>query len=53
MNLGDLVSHKKIILPGHVAVLSGKTEELTDWDVLVGPREATAISNWVRDNWID
>jgi len=30
-----------VVLPGHVAVLSGELEEeLPDWEVRVGPREA-------------
>jgi acetyl-CoA decarbonylase/synthase complex subunit gamma len=42
--LADKVSKKRIVLPGHVAVLSGELEEeLPDWEVRVGPREAVDI----------
>ncbi|NOZ73557.1 MAG: acetyl-CoA decarbonylase/synthase complex subunit gamma, partial [Chloroflexi bacterium] len=38
-NVADKVSHKRIIvLPGHVAVLSGELEEeLPEWEIKVGP----------------
>jgi acetyl-CoA decarbonylase/synthase complex subunit gamma len=42
--LADKVTKKRIVLPGHVAVLSGELEEeLPDWEVRVGPREAVDI----------
>ncbi|NPV07113.1 MAG: acetyl-CoA decarbonylase/synthase complex subunit gamma [Anaerolineae bacterium] len=44
-------AHRKIILPGFVASLSGELEdELPGWDVLVGPREAVDIPAYLR-NW--
>jgi len=47
--LADKVSTKKIVLPGHVAVLSGEVEEeLPDWEVKVGPREAVDISSYMK-----
>jgi acetyl-CoA decarbonylase/synthase complex subunit gamma len=45
-----LVSHKKVIIPGYVSVLSGKLEEVSGWKVNVGPREASGIPNYLR-NW--
>ncbi|MDD5436521.1 MAG: acetyl-CoA decarbonylase/synthase complex subunit gamma [Candidatus Omnitrophica bacterium] len=45
-----IVSHKKIIIPGYVSVLSGKLEEVSGWKVSVGPREASGIPNYLR-NW--
>jgi len=39
----DKVSHKNLILPGYVSVLSGKLEEESGWKVTVGPREASGI----------
>jgi acetyl-CoA decarbonylase/synthase complex subunit gamma len=45
----DKVSKKQIVLPGHVAVLSGELEEeLPDWDVRVGPREAVDIPKFME-----
>lgn len=45
----DKVSRKRIVLPGHVAVLSGDLEgELPDWEVRVGPREAVDLPAFMR-----
>ncbi len=46
--LDKLVSHKKVIIPGFVAVMSGALEEESGWEVLVGPREATGIPAFLR-----
>jgi acetyl-CoA decarbonylase/synthase complex subunit gamma len=47
--LADKVSKKQIILPGHVAVLSGELEEeLPDWEVRVGPREAVDLPGFLK-----
>jgi acetyl-CoA decarbonylase/synthase complex subunit gamma len=45
------VKHRKIIIPGYVAVLSGKLEELSGWQVLVGPRESSGIPSYLRNVW--
>jgi acetyl-CoA decarbonylase/synthase complex subunit gamma len=48
-NAGDKISHKKITLPGHVAVLSGELEEeLPGWEIQVGPREAVDIPAYLK-----
>jgi acetyl-CoA decarbonylase/synthase complex subunit gamma len=45
----DKVSAKKIVLPGHVAVLSGELEEeLPGWDIRVGPREAVDLPSFMK-----
>lgn len=47
-NLADKVSNKRIVLPGHVAVLSGELEEeLPDWEIKVGPREAVDLPKFM------
>ena len=46
---GDKLNHKKITLPGHVAVLSGELEEeLPGWEIQVGPREAVDIPAYLK-----
>lgn len=46
------VSHKKLILPGKVAILRGELEdELPDWQILVGTMEAMDIGGWLKKNW--
>ena len=51
-NVEDKISHKKIIIPGHVSVLSGELEEeLAGWEIMVGPREAVEINNYLKAMW--
>jgi acetyl-CoA decarbonylase/synthase complex subunit gamma len=45
------VKHRKLIIPGYVAVLSGKLEAESGWQVLVGPREASAIPSYLKSAW--
>jgi acetyl-CoA decarbonylase/synthase complex subunit gamma len=48
-NVADKVSRKRLIIPGHVAVLSGELEEeLPDWEIRVGPREAVDIPSFMK-----
>jgi len=47
----EKVSHKKIVLPGGVAVLKGKLEEQSGWEAMVGPREATGIPKLLKTAW--
>lgn len=48
-NVADKVSKKRLVLPGHVAVLSGEVEEeLSDWEVRVGPREAVDLPAFMK-----
>lgn len=45
----DKISHRSIILPGHVAVLSGELEEeLPGWEIKVGPREAVNLPQYLK-----
>jgi acetyl-CoA decarbonylase/synthase complex subunit gamma len=46
------LSHKKLVIPGHVAGLSGEVEEeLPGWQIMVGPREAVDIPSYLRTVW--
>jgi acetyl-CoA decarbonylase/synthase complex subunit gamma len=46
------VNHKKVMIPGQVAVLSGELEEeLPGWQILVGPREAVDIGGYLKAMW--
>ena len=43
------ISKKRIVLPGHVAVLSGELEEeLPGWEIKVGPREAVDLPGYMK-----
>jgi acetyl-CoA decarbonylase/synthase complex subunit gamma len=48
--IADKVAHKKIIIPGYAAAISGEMEEdLPDWEVLIGPRDAALIPKFLKD----
>ena len=48
-NVADQTQNRQIVLPGHVAVLSGELEEeLPDWQIRVGPREAVNLPNYMK-----
>lgn len=47
----DLVSHRKLVLPGGVAVISGRLQDISGWEVLVGPRESSGIPAFVKQYW--
>lgn len=48
--MAQRVNKKKVIIPGYVSVLSGKLEEVSGWKVAVGPKEASGIPNYLRNN---
>ncbi|MBE9566070.1 MAG: acetyl-CoA decarbonylase/synthase complex subunit gamma, partial [Proteobacteria bacterium] len=52
-DIASKVKHRKLILPGHVAVLSGKLEDelKQEWQVIVGPRESSGIPTFLRTSW--
>ncbi|MGA2768247.1 MAG: acetyl-CoA decarbonylase/synthase complex subunit gamma [Candidatus Bathyarchaeia archaeon] len=45
------VKHKKLIIPGKSARLSGEIEELSGWQVLVGPRDSSEIPKFLQEKW--
>jgi acetyl-CoA decarbonylase/synthase, CODH/ACS complex subunit gamma len=48
-NVQDKVTNKRLVLPGHVAVLSGELEEeLPGWEIRVGPREAVDVPAFMK-----
>jgi len=48
-NLPEKINKRKLVIPGHTAVLSGELEEeLPDWEIIVGPREAVDIPKFMK-----
>ncbi|MBL7077415.1 MAG: acetyl-CoA decarbonylase/synthase complex subunit gamma [Kiritimatiellae bacterium] len=45
------VGHKKLILPGYISVMSGGLHEESGWEIMVGPREASGISKYLKTVW--
>ena len=45
----DKLNHRKLVIPGHVSILLGEIEEeLPDWRILVGPRDAVDIPAYTK-----
>lgn len=48
-NVENCIKHKKIVIPGYVAVMSGKLNDLLpDWEIVVGPKEASGIPKFLK-----
>lgn len=45
------VKHRKLIIPGKAARLSGEIEESSGWQVLVGPRDSSDIPKFLQEKW--
>jgi acetyl-CoA decarbonylase/synthase complex subunit gamma len=47
--VAEKINHRRLIIPGHAAVLSGELEEeLPGWEILVGPREAVDLPAFLK-----
>ncbi|TKJ36857.1 acetyl-CoA decarbonylase/synthase complex subunit gamma [candidate division LCP-89 bacterium B3_LCP] len=52
--IADKVNHRKVIIPGYVAVIKGEMEDaMPGWDILVGPQEASDVPAFVKDVWLE
>ena len=50
--IAEKVGHRKVVIPGHVAVLMGELEEeLPGWQIKVGPREAVDLPRFIKTAW--
>jgi acetyl-CoA decarbonylase/synthase complex subunit gamma len=49
--LEEKVKHRKLIIPGKAARISGEIEELSNWQVLVGPRDSSGIPKFLQEKW--
>lgn len=47
----EKVKHRKLIIPGKAARLSGEIQELSGWEVLVGPRDSSEIPKFLKEKW--
>jgi len=52
LDVEEKISHKNLVIPGSVAVLKGKLEEITGWNIIVGPREASGIVTFAKSHFI-
>jgi acetyl-CoA decarbonylase/synthase complex subunit gamma len=49
--VAERVGHRRAVIPGGVASISGKLEELSGWEIIVGPRESAGIPTFMRTRW--
>ncbi len=48
--IADKVKHRSLIIPGYLASIKGELEEeLPDWKIQIGPREASHLPAYLRD----
>jgi acetyl-CoA decarbonylase/synthase complex subunit gamma len=47
--VSEAVSHKQLIIPGYVAVMSGDLEEQSGYKIIVGPKEAAGIPSFLKN----
>jgi acetyl-CoA decarbonylase/synthase complex subunit gamma len=45
------LDHKKIVIPGYVAVLSASVSDESGWEVQVGPKEASGLVSYLKSQW--
>ncbi len=45
------VTHRKLVIPGLVAVISAPLAEESGWEVMVGPKEASGIGPFLKGEW--
>ena len=47
----EKVKHRKLIIPGKAARLSGEIEEACGWEIMVGPRDSSDIPKYLQEKW--
>ncbi|MBU0520174.1 acetyl-CoA decarbonylase/synthase complex subunit gamma [bacterium] len=51
--IGDKIKHRKVVIPGYVAVIKGEMEDaMPGWEIMVGPQEAADIPSYVKEVWL-
>lgn len=47
----EKVKHRKLVIPGRAARLSGEIEEVTGFEVMVGPLDSSGIAKFISEKW--
>ena len=47
----EKVSHRQLVIPGFVAVLSAGIEDESGWSVQIGPKEASGLPSYLKNQW--
>jgi acetyl-CoA decarbonylase/synthase complex subunit gamma len=50
-NAEQRVEHRKVVIPGLVAVMSASIKDESGWEVLIGPKEASGIPPYLKSTW--
>jgi acetyl-CoA decarbonylase/synthase complex subunit gamma len=50
-NVESKTKHRKLVIPGMAARLSGEIEDLTKWEVMVGPKDSSQIKEYLDKFW--
>ncbi|MFH0855252.1 MAG: acetyl-CoA decarbonylase/synthase complex subunit gamma [Candidatus Omnitrophota bacterium] len=45
----DAVSHRRLVIPGYVAVMSGELQDVSGFEVIVGPKEAAGLPVFLKN----
>ncbi len=46
----EKVKHRKLVIPGYLASIKGELEEeLPDWEIVIGPREASGLPSFLKE----
>lgn len=48
-DIENKVNHKKMVIPGLAAPVSGEIEDDSGWEVAVGPRDSSALPNYLLE----
>jgi acetyl-CoA decarbonylase/synthase complex subunit gamma len=49
--VGEKVKHRSLIIPGRASRLSGEIQELSNWNVSVGPMDSSGIAKYLDESW--
>ncbi|MFN3550666.1 MAG: acetyl-CoA decarbonylase/synthase complex subunit gamma, partial [Endomicrobiia bacterium] len=51
-NIEHIITHKKLIIPGYVGIMSEKLSNLLPgWEIIVGPKESSGIPKFLKSIW--
>lgn len=45
----EAVSHKRLVIPGYVAVMSGELQDESGFEIIVGPKEAAGLPSFLKN----
>ena len=51
VGIKEKINHRKLIIPGRAARLSGEIVEATGFEVMVGPLDSSGIAKYVSERW--